>query len=38
MYDLSQPVPTELIVGSIVFIFVMVGVGLLLVQHYKKKR
>lgn len=37
MYDLSQPVPTEVIVGSIVFIFAVVGVGLLVVQHYKKK-
>jgi hypothetical protein len=38
MFDLSQPIPTEVIVGSIVFIFGLVGVGLLVVQHYKKKR
>jgi len=37
MFDLSQPVPTEVIVGSIVFIFGLVGVGLGLVAYYKKK-
>jgi len=37
MFDLSQPIPTEVIVGSIVFIFGLVGVGLLLVRHYKNK-
>jgi len=37
MFDLSQPIPTEVIVGSIVFILGLVGVGLLVVQHYKKK-
>ena len=37
MYDLSQPVPTEVIVGSIAFIFAMVAVGLGVVAYYKKK-
>jgi len=37
MFDLSQPIPTEVIVGSIVFILGFVGVGLLVVRHYKKK-
>jgi len=37
MYDLSKPIPTEVIVGSIVFILALVGVGLLVVLYYKKK-
>jgi len=37
MFDLSQPVPTAVIVGSIVFIFVLVGIGLGVVGYYKKK-
>jgi len=38
MFDLSQPVPTEVIVGSIVFILGLVGVGLAVVAYYKKKQ
>jgi len=37
MFDLSQPIPNEVIIGSIVFIFALVGVGLLVVQYYKKR-
>ena len=37
MYDLSKPIPTEVIVGSIVFILALVGVGLLVVWYYKRK-
>jgi hypothetical protein len=37
MFDLSQPVPTSVIVGSIAFIFVLVGIGLGVVSYYKKK-
>jgi len=37
MFDLSQPIPTEVIVGSIVFILALVGVGLLVVRYYKKR-
>jgi len=37
MFDLSQPVPMEVIVGSIVFIFGLVGIGLAVVAYYKKK-
>jgi len=37
VYDLSQPIPTEVIVGSIVFILGLVGIGLLMVQYYKKR-
>jgi len=38
MFDLSQPIGTEVIIGSIVFILVVVGIGLLVVQYYKKRR
>ena len=38
MFDLSQPIGNEVIIGSIVFIFLVVGVGLLVVEHYKKKQ
>ena len=38
MFDMSQPIQMEVIVGSIVFIFGLVGVGLALVAYYKKKQ
>ncbi len=38
MFDLSQPIPNEVIIGSIIFIFALVGLGLLVVEYYKKKR
>ena len=38
MFDLSQPIPNEVIIGSIVFILAVVGVGLLVVEVYKRKR
>jgi len=37
MFDMSQPIPTGVIVGSIVFILGLVGVGLAVVVYYKKK-
>ena len=37
MFDMTQPVPTSVIVGSIAFIFIMVGIGLGIVAYYKKK-
>ena len=37
MFDMTQPVPTEVIIGSIVFILALVGVGLAVVAYYKKK-
>lgn len=37
MFDMTQPIQIEVIVGSIVFIFVLVGVGLGVVSYYKKK-
>ncbi|WP_457606557.1 hypothetical protein [Nitratifractor sp.] len=36
--DLSQPVPLSVILGSIVFIFAAVGVGMGVVAYYRKKR
>jgi len=37
MFDMTQPIPMEVIVGSIVFIFGLVGIGLAMVAYYKKK-
>jgi len=37
MFDLSQPIQSEVIIGSIVFILIVVGVGLLVVEFYKRK-
>jgi len=37
MFDMSQPIPMEVIIGSIVFIFGLVGIGLGIVAYYKKK-
>ncbi len=37
MFDMSQPIRMEVIIGSIVFIFGLVGIGLGLVAYYKKK-
>jgi len=38
MFDLSQPIGNEVIIGSIVFILIVVGIGLLVVEYYKKKQ
>jgi len=37
MFDMTQPIPMEVIIGSIVFILGLVGVGLAVVAYYKKK-
>ncbi|MCK4441894.1 MAG: hypothetical protein KAU90_07785 [Sulfurovaceae bacterium] len=37
MFDLSQPIPNEVVIGSIIFIFMLVGMGLLVVKYYKNK-
>ena len=37
MVDLTQPVPTAVVVGSIGFILLCVAVGLLTVLYYKKR-
>ena len=37
MFDMSQPIQIEVILGSIAFILGLVGIGLGLVWHYKKK-
>jgi len=37
MFDLSQPIQMPVIIGSIVFIFVLVGIGLGIVKYYQKR-
>jgi len=37
MFDMTQPIQIEVIIGSIVFILALVGVGLGVVAYYKKK-
>jgi hypothetical protein len=37
MFDTTQPIQMEVIIGSIIFIFGLVGVGLLVVEYYKRK-
>jgi len=38
MFDLSQPIQSEVIIGSIIFILIVVGIGLLVVEYYKRRR
>ncbi len=37
MFDLSKPLPMEVVVASIAFVVVLVGIGLAIVAYYKKK-
>ena len=37
MFDLSKPIPMEVVIGSIAFVVVLVGIGLAIVAYYKKK-
>ena len=37
MFDLSKPVPAEVLVGSVAVIVVLVSIGLAVVAYYKKK-
>jgi len=37
MFDLSQRIPMEVVVASIVFVVIVVGIGLAVVAYYKKK-
>jgi len=37
MFDLSKPLPIEVVVASIAFVVVLVGIGLAIVAYYKKK-
>jgi hypothetical protein len=37
MFDLSKPIPMEVVVVSMVFLVVLVGIGLAIVAYYKKK-
>jgi len=38
MFDLSQPIQPPVIIASIAFIFVLVGIGLGVVRYYKGRR
>ena len=37
MFDMTQPIPLEVVLGSIIFILGLVGIGLGVVAYYKKK-
>ena len=37
MFDMTQPIQMEVIIGSIIFIFGLVGIGLAVVEYYKRK-
>jgi len=37
MFDMSKPIQIEVIIGSIVFILILVGIGLCFVWYYKRK-
>lgn len=37
MFNMSEPITNEVIIGSIVFIFGLVAIGLLVVEFYKKR-
>lgn len=37
MFDITQPIGNEVVLGSIVFILALVTVGLLVVEYYKRK-
>jgi hypothetical protein len=36
MFDLTKPVPDEVVIGSIIFILIVVGIGLLVVEWFKR--
>jgi hypothetical protein len=38
MFDLSKPIQMPVIIGSIVIIFVLIGIGLGVVRYYKGRR
>jgi hypothetical protein len=38
MFNLSEPIGNEVIIGSIIFILGLVGIGLLVVEYYKKRK
>jgi len=37
MFDMSQPIQMEVIIGSIIFILALVSIGLAVVEYYKRK-
>lgn len=38
MFDMTQPVSMNVIIGSILFIFGLIAVGLGIIGYYKKKQ
>jgi len=38
MFDMTQPIRMEVIVGSIIFIFGLIGIGLGIVEYYKRRK
>ncbi len=37
MFNLKEPIGNEVIIGSIIFILILIGVGLLVVEWFKRK-
>ena len=37
MFDLSKPIPMEVIMGSVALVVVLVGIALAIAVYYKKK-
>ncbi len=37
MFNLKEPIGNEVIIGSIIFILILVAVGILLVEWFKRK-
>ncbi len=37
MVDFSQPVSSSVIIGSIIFIFICIAIGLAVVEYYKRR-
>jgi len=37
MFDMTQPIQIEVIIGAIIFILGLVGVGLGIIAYYKRK-
>jgi len=38
MFDMTQPIRMEVIVDSIIFIFGLIGIGLGIVEYYKRRK
>ena len=38
MFDTTQPIQIEVVIGAIVFILILVGIGLGIIEYYKRKK